>query len=226
MIRPSASGEPRMSSSGIMPLTPMATSTIPHRHGRPKLSEMTTGTSTPMAARTAARMRSADASGSTGSSVTTCPLWGPMFDASTPPLAQTKPWLVSVISTPFAIRTTRRASRRTTSSWRGSRSQRSANATTSGRGSIVVRSTIAPSAFETTFCVTTRTSSSARGSAPAVDRRAATNSPSRSSPGRISGIPSRAITDSRPAGSFTAPPRGRDRAGRPRADRRECRRRR
>ena len=30
-----------------MPLTPMATSVMPHRHGRPKLSEMSTGTSTP-----------------------------------------------------------------------------------------------------------------------------------------------------------------------------------
>ena len=51
--------------------------------------------------------------------------FGPTLDASTPPLAQTKPCVVSVIRTPLAMRTTRRASRRTTSSWRGSRSQRS-----------------------------------------------------------------------------------------------------
>ena len=47
---------------------------------------------------------------------------GPTFDASTPPFAQTKPCGVSVIRTPCSIRTTRRASRRTTSIWRGSRS--------------------------------------------------------------------------------------------------------
>ena len=49
---------------------------------------------------------------------------------------------------------------------------------TSGRGSMVVRSTIAPSAFETTFWVTTRTSSiaerqevSRRGQGPGDERR-------------------------------------------------------
>ena len=49
--------------------------------------------------------------------------------------------------TPLAIRTIRTASRRTTSTWRGSRSQRAAKATASGRGSTVVRSTTAPSAL-------------------------------------------------------------------------------
>ena len=44
-----------------------------------------------------------------------------------PPLAQTKPWCVSVMITPFAMRTTRFASRRTTSTWRASRSWRRAN---------------------------------------------------------------------------------------------------
>ena len=53
-----------------------------------------------------------------------------------------------------------RASRRTTSTWRGSRSQRAANSIASGRGSTPVRSTTAPSAFDTTFWVTTSTSSS------------------------------------------------------------------
>ena len=80
-----------------------------------------------------------------------------------PPFAHTKPCGVSVMTTPLSIRTTRRASRRTTSTWRASRSQRSANSIASGRGSIVVRSTMAPSAFDTTFWVTTRTSSSRSG---------------------------------------------------------------
>ena len=44
----------------------------------------------------------------------------------------------------------------------------SANSTASGRGSTVVRSTTAPSAFETIFWVTTRTSSSRSGSTPPV----------------------------------------------------------
>ena len=39
------------------------------------------------------------------------------------------------MSTPFAIRTTRRASRRTTSTWRGSRSNSAAKSTASWRGS-------------------------------------------------------------------------------------------
>ena len=95
---------------------------MPQRHGRPNESLTTTGTSTPNRSRIAARMPGADASGSRGSSVTTWPLAGPTFEASIPPLAQTKPWCVSVISTPFAMRTTRTASRRTTSIWRGSRS--------------------------------------------------------------------------------------------------------
>ena len=47
---------------------------------------------------------------------------GPTLEASMPPLAQTKPWWVSVMITPLAIRTTRCASRSTTSTWRGSRS--------------------------------------------------------------------------------------------------------
>ena len=62
---------------------------------------------------------------------------GPTLLASTPALARTKPWRVSAMITPFAIRTTRTASRRTTSTWRGSRFQRAAKATASGRGSIV-----------------------------------------------------------------------------------------
>ena len=47
MTRPSASGWPRRSSSGRIPDTPSATSTMPQRHGRPKLSETMTGRSVP-----------------------------------------------------------------------------------------------------------------------------------------------------------------------------------
>ena len=141
----------------------------------------------------------ADASGSTGSSVTTWPLAGPTFDASIPPFAQTKPWRVSVISTPFAIRTTRTASRSTTSIWRASRSNVFANSIACGRGSTVVRSTIAPSALETIFCVTTRTSSSRSGVAPGVRSMASPRNAATSSPGTTSGMPSRATTSRRPS---------------------------
>ena len=50
-----------------------------------------TGTSTPNRPRTAVLIRRADASGSRGRSVTREPDPGPTFEASTPPLAQTKP---------------------------------------------------------------------------------------------------------------------------------------
>ena len=121
----------------------MATSTMPQRHGRPNESDTMTGTSTPKrdADRVADRAWPSRR-GRAGSSVTIEPDPGPTFEASTPPLAQTKPCGVSVMSTPFSIRTTRRASRRTTSIWRASRSKRSANSTASARGTTPVRSTI------------------------------------------------------------------------------------
>ena len=56
MTRPSASGVPRRSSSGSRPDTPIATSTMPQRHGRPKLSDTMTGTSTPNRSRIAVRI--------------------------------------------------------------------------------------------------------------------------------------------------------------------------
>ena len=67
-----------------------------------------------------------------------------------------------------------------------------------GPGFDAVRSTTAPSAFETTFCVTTRTSSSRRGSAPGVPAIASPMSPGRSSPRRTSGMPSSARTEIEP----------------------------
>ena len=66
-------------------------------------------------------------------------------------------WVREMI-TPCSMRRTSTDSRSTTSTWRGSRSQRSANATASGRGSTVPRSTMRPSALDTTFWVTTSTS--------------------------------------------------------------------
>ena len=50
-------------------------------------------------------MRAADASGSRGRRVTRSPEPGPTLDASTPAFAHTNPWCVSMMSTPFAMRT-------------------------------------------------------------------------------------------------------------------------
>ena len=106
---------------------------MPQRHGRPNESDTMTGTSTPNRSRIRRpdrRRRGVriDAAAASRSS----PTPGPTFDASMPPFAQTNPCGVSVMTTPLAIRTTRLASRRTTSTWRGSRSQRSAKAIASG----------------------------------------------------------------------------------------------
>src|SRR6185503_18806746 len=87
-----------------------------------------------------------------------------------------------------------------------------ANATASGRGSIVVRSTIAPSALDTTFWVTTTTSSWRSGRIPSVCASAATMRAARSSPGEISGMPSSAMT-SRRDGSRSATERADCRLG-------------
>ena len=53
ITRPSASGVPRRSSRGRSPDAPIATSTIPQRHGRPNESETTTARSTARRSRTA-----------------------------------------------------------------------------------------------------------------------------------------------------------------------------
>ena len=195
MTRPSASGTPRRSSSGSSPDRPMATSTMPQRHGRPNESDTMTGTSTPKRARTAARMPAAEASGSRGRSVTSDPESGPTFDASTPPLAHTNPCGVSVMRTPFSMRTTRRASLSTTWTWRASRSKRWANSSASSPGTTPVRSMTAPSALDTIFWVTTSTSPSVSGRAPGVRSMASPMRPPTASPMRTSGIPSRARTE-------------------------------
>ena len=116
-----------------------------------------------------------------------------------PPLAHTKPCCVSVMTTPFSIRTTRFASRSTTSTWRASRSQRrrtrrprAAARWSSGRR-------CAPSAFDTIFWVTTRTSSSRSGRTAGRAASASAISAGRSSPGTISPRPSIATASIRSA---------------------------
>ena len=197
MIRPSASGWPRRSISGAMPATPRATSTMPKRHGRPNesLTMMAGASSAAMPSRSVICSRScrADASGSGGSSVTKS--LRPVFDASMPALAHTNPCFVRLMIRPRSMRRMAADSRSTSSTWRASRSHSRAKATASARGSIVRRSTMQPSALETTFWVTTRMSP-ARGaysaSAAASARQAAAISAPRSSPGATSGSGGRA----------------------------------
>ena len=78
------------------PATPIATSVVPRRNGRPNESLTITATSVPACRRIEARIRRALSSGSTGRR-TTVPGSG-AFDVSTPADAQTKPWRVSAIT--------------------------------------------------------------------------------------------------------------------------------
>ena len=114
-----------------------------------------------------------------------------------PLLAHTKPWTVSVISTGPTMRTTRRAWRSTSSTTRASLSQRCAHSVAKSDGVTVSRSTMRPSALDTTLEVITTTSPSARAVAPATIA-------ARSSPGAISGSPSTPTT-SIGAGTLAAP---------------------
>ena len=83
----------------------MATSVQPSRQGRPKVSEMITAASTPASRAMASLIDAAEASGSIGSSATSPCV--STFDWSTPALAQMKPCRVSVMITPWSMRTTR-----------------------------------------------------------------------------------------------------------------------
>ena len=74
---------------GAIPATPIATFAMPVRQGRPKVSVMTTATSTPAISRSRSRIAAALASGSTGSKLTISPPG--MLVRSTPALAQMKP---------------------------------------------------------------------------------------------------------------------------------------
>ena len=117
------------------------------------MSETITPTSTPSRRPRVARIRRADRSGSTGSRAA---VPAATLERSTPALAQTKPWAVSVISSSPRRRSTRTASDSTRSAlaW----------------GSSASIGTIRPSALETIFWVTTTTSPSAERR-PAVGRR-------------------------------------------------------
>src|SRR4051812_6075955 len=84
------------------PEMPTATLMMPLRQVRPKESEIMTGTSTPARSWIAWRRRAAEASGSLGRRVT---MWPPgTLEASTPELAQTRPWRGSGLWTPFFLR--------------------------------------------------------------------------------------------------------------------------
>ena len=104
-----ASARPRQSSSAASPAMPIATSHWPWRQARPKESAMTTagrpGSAGPQARARWRRDRAA--------AVTTCPRRAAL-EASTPALAQTKPWRVRQISTPRSARSTAADSSRTT----------------------------------------------------------------------------------------------------------------
>ncbi len=175
---PWASVAPRRSSRTRTPAEPIATSVSPVRHGRPKVSVTTTPTSTDRVSRTPARIAAAEASGSWGSSST---VPGAVLEASTPAAAITRPCRFSTIrSGP------RRATTRTVSA--------------SIAASRESASTMRPSALETIFEVTSRTSPSRRSGAAVVISFA------RSSPGLTSGIPSTARTSYAGTGVTGRPP--------------------
>ena len=172
MVRPRASGAPRRSTTPATPATPIATSVRPLRHGRPNVSLTITATSTPRRARTMSTMRRAERSLSTGSSAASpcC-----TFDRSMPAFAQMKPWLVSEMIRSPRRRTMRTDSCSTSALW--------------ASGSSASIATRRPSAFDTTFWVTTSTSPSSSGPLGGALQASATISPS-CTPGRISPMPS------------------------------------
>src|SRR5262245_45347730 len=153
-----------------MPATPIATSVVPCRQARPKESLTITAGSWPKRSPSAARMPAADASGSSGSS-TIHPSPG-AFDLSTPALAQTKPCSVSAMTRSPRRRRTARASRRIASTTSSVCSTR-------------------PSALDTAFWATTRTSPSSK---PPARSAASPRSAARSSPVRTSGSPVSGMT--------------------------------
>src|SRR3954451_23411444 len=104
-----------------------------------------------------------------------------------PALAITRPSRCSTIRTPGLARTTRTDSDRISSTRRGSLWTLPASSIASAEGSTVARSTVRPSALDTIFCVSTKTSPP-RGTMPPR----ATPSPikaTRSSSLRTSGMP-------------------------------------
>jgi len=133
----------------------MATLVTPSRQARPNVSDTMTAIRQPSRRVSTAHNRRADASGSSGSSVTQP---GSTFDASTPAFAHTNPCRVSTIRMPWSIRTMRFASPRMTSTTLASFPVSSAHRVAIADGVTVSSRTMAPSALETTFCATTNTS--------------------------------------------------------------------
>src|SRR5216683_4961179 len=158
-LLPSSSKVPRRSRTAGTPASPSATLTMPNRHGRPNVSEMTTPTFTPASSRSRSHRRRALASGSSGSSVTTSSPG--TLEWSTPPLAETNPWRVSVMRI-RSERTTRALSSSTICTKRGSGAAIRSGAMRSASALAVTseRRRKRPSALETTFCATTTTSPS------------------------------------------------------------------
>ena len=168
--RPSASSVPRRSTTADMPAQPIATSVTPLRQGRPKVSEIITPTETLCSCRILSTIRLADLSLSSGNSAARP---RETLERSMPAFAQINPCFVSVM-----IKSPRR------------RRIRTASRSTIGlcdSGSLGSISAIAPSALETIFCVTTRTSPSI--SPHSFLAQASPIKAPRSSPSVISGIP-------------------------------------
>ena len=170
--RPSASAVPRRSMTPATPAHPIATSVTPRRHVRPNVSETITATSTPNRCRKPSRIRRADRSESTGRRAA-----HPFstFERSIPAFAQTKPCSVSLMMRSPLRRRMRTDSRSTSGLW-----------LSGSVGSIATRRS---SAFETIFWVTTTTSPSASEVSGELDA-ASWMIAARSSPARISPIPS------------------------------------
>ena len=142
----------------MRPAQPIATSAWPRRQARPKLSAMTTPTRGARPPSISARMRRAEASGSSGSSATVS--GSGRLEVSMPALAQTRPWRVSMIRTPRSARRTSRLSSRISSTRAGSLPSTAASRRASAPGIAEERRRTRPSALETTFCETTTTSPS------------------------------------------------------------------
>ena len=166
--RPARSGVPRRSRSGARPATPIATSVVPRRNGRP--NESVTITATVDAGALADRV--ADPAGArvgVDRQQDERVRARPRSSGRRPAEAQTKPWRVSAITSALRERTMRAVSRRITST----RADRARPASSRARsdGSTSSSATTRPSAFETTFCATTTTSPSS-SCACAGDQRA------------------------------------------------------
>ena len=179
-LAPVRSSRPRRSSSGSIPAQPIATSTCPSRHGRPKVSVTSTASSTPKRAdegRAQARGRGVGVERQQRDDAGRDAVR--LVDAG---VGAHPAVLVSTIRCPRSMRTMRVVSRSTTSTARGSLSGVAPARELLGerRGLDVRRaSTTRPSAFDTTFWQTTTTS---RGLD--ADRAASIASPSERAPGR------------------------------------------